>query len=347
MGDIRGIPYIDELKLKSDMDTITLSNTYAEPCDEKDSLKLVVFNVERGKYLDEIEEYIKYHPSLKDPDIIFFNEMDDGMARTGNIDVTAELSKRLSMNYIYGVEFFEITKGNLRDKTAAQDNKNTKGFHGNAILSRYELLEPMIFRLPMAYDWFYDEQKRLGGRNALFAKIRVNNRLIGLVCTHLENRTSPLKRKEQMEFILKHAKEYFNDMPVIIAGDMNTNTCDGNNEVEFLNFYENRLSQTDRVDSPEKYEPILQFVEDEGFDYKGANVERKITRRKPFVGKGSLDLNLDWFFVKGLKCVEPAVIKTIYTFEELEGISLADAKGKEGLEFSDHNAISVKCLMGI
>lgn len=345
MRDTTDVFGLDESKLQLEMEKIRSSNEYSTPRETKNSLKLVLLNVERGKHLDEIEAYLKYHPSLKNADVIFFNELDDGMARTGNIDITAELSKRLSMNYIFGVEFFELTKGNIKEESEDSDQQNTKGLHGNAIMSRYELLEPVLLRLPVAYDWFYDKQKRLGGRIAIFAKIRVNNQLIGLVCTHLENRTSPKSREEQMKFILKQAKEHFKTMPIIIAGDMNTNTCDGTKDEEFINLYENRQSQTDRMYSPEKYEPIFKLVEGDGFDYKSANVKGKSTRRKPILKRGNLELNLDWFFVRGLSCTEAAVVKTIFSVNELECQSKIDADGKEGMEITDHNAISVKCML--
>lgn len=54
---------------------------------------------------------MKYHPVLKGADIVFFNELDKGMIRTGNRDTALELSNKLSMNYMYGVEFLELTKG--------------------------------------------------------------------------------------------------------------------------------------------------------------------------------------------------------------------------------------------
>ncbi len=344
MRDTKGLVGLEESKVQAEIEKVRTFNDFPAPRGPINSLKLAVLNVERGSHLDEIEAYMKYHPSLKNADVIFLNELDDGMVRTGNIDITAELSKRLSLNYIFGVEFFELTR-TAKDGSEDTGVKNTKGFHGNAIMSRYELLEPVLVRLPMAYDWFYDKQKRLGGRMALFAKIRVNNQLIGLVCTHLENRTTPLRREEQMKYILEHAKDYFKALPVIIAGDMNTNTCDGNHDEEFIDLYDNRQSQAERISSPEAYEPIFELIEAYGFDYKSANVKGKSTRRKPIANKGNLELNLDWFFVRGLSCMEPAVIKTIFTVSELEGIPLMDAAGKEGIEITDHDAISVKCIL--
>lgn len=339
-----GLSGFDEAGLQVEIDKVRIFNTYPAPQNRADSMKLVLFNVERGRHLNEIEAYIKYHPSLKDADVIFFNELDDGMARTGNIDTTAEFSNRLSMNYIFGVEFLELTIGDKEEKMANKSGHNTKGFHGNAILSRYELLDPVLIRLPVLYDWYYDDQKRLGGRIALLTKIKVNNRFIGLVCTHLENKTSPLMRKKQMEYILEYAKKHFGEIPVIISGDMNTNAC-GPEAEEFIKLYENPSLLADIITYPENYEPLLKLVEDYGYEYRQANVSGKITRRKPIAGKGDLELNLDWFFVKGLKCSAPAVVNTIFSIKELEFKNLKETTYADGLEISDHNVISLKCTV--
>jgi endonuclease/exonuclease/phosphatase family metal-dependent hydrolase len=336
----------DKINYDAAMSKIRSSNACPNPAEVISNLKFVSFNVEKGRHLNEIEAYLKYHPSLRNADVIFFNELDDGMARTGNIDITAELSKRLSMNYIFGVEFIELTPENIKYGSKDFSGSNTKGLHGNSILSRFELLEPTLIRLPTTYDWFYDNrQKRIGGRMALFAKIKVNNQLIGLVCTHLENRTSPSGREKQIKFMLECINDYFIDMPVIIAGDMNSNTCDGSIDEEFTNLYEKRQSQSERLHSPEKSEPLFKLLKDSGFNYENANVDGKVTRRKPINKKGVLELNLDWFFTRGLICTEPKVVETFFSSNELECMPSLDANWNEGVEISNHNAISVKCIL--
>ncbi len=195
---------VDALKVIPELNNIEQLNQYgsAKP---KDELKIVLFNAERGRYPDEIDAYMKYHPVLKGADIVFFNELDKGMIRTGNRDTALELSNKLSMNYMYGVEFLELTKGGLNERRV--QGENNEAFHGNAIMSRYELYDSFLERLPLEYDWFDDTQKRLGGRMALFTKVKVGNTEIGLICTHLENMTSPEGRMRQMTFILEQAEK--------------------------------------------------------------------------------------------------------------------------------------------
>lgn len=328
------LPEMGELEIQQIYDSYDLS---------RERFKVVLFNVERGLHINEIEVYMKYHPKLKDADIIFLNELDYGMLRTGNINMVSELSQRLCMNYIFGIEFIELVAGDSRKniKTTMQCEQNKEAFHGNAIMSRYKIREPFLMRLPVEYDWFYDQQKRLGTRIAIFAKITLGNRELGLVCTHLENRTSPMGRKRQMAAIMEEVEKRFKGISVIVAGDMNTNTYDGTDTLEASRMLEVFKCESDRTQEPEKFEPLLVLAENYGFDYKNANLKGKITRRKPIKGKDTLLMNLDWFFVRGMKCFEPAVISTIFATSEFK-----DFKGmedREGKEISDHNAISVKC----
>ena len=319
-----------------EMDELELVNIYDNLNPTGDSLKMVLFNVERGTYCEEIEAYMRYHPALKEAEIVFFNELDYGLLRTGNINTAAELSKRLQMNYVFGIEFMELTIGYKNNLIAY--GKNKEAFHGNAIMSRHKLYDPMILRLPLVYDWFNDKQKRFGTRIALFAKTMIYDKEIGLICTHLENRVSPEGREVQMKVILEQAKKQFENIPVIIAGDMNTNTFDGSILSESARMYEIFKSETDRINAPEKYEPLFKLVESYGYDYKAPNLPGKITRRKSIDGKGDLRMNIDWFFVKGMSCSEPAVAQTIFARSELPG--LEGMEESEGRQISDHNAIS-------
>ncbi len=128
-------------------------------------------------------------------------------------------------------------------------------------------------------------------------------------------------------------------MPVIIAGDMNTNTFNSNDKEEVKAAYTAFITETDRIYAPEKYEPLIKDSQNYGFNYADANVKGKLTRRKHKKGKEDLLLNLDWFFVKDLRCFEPGVVNTIFNNKELSGYQMEES---EGIEISDHNAITLK-----
>ena len=67
------------------------------------------------------------------------------------------------MQYVFGLEFVEL-------KDAAH------GFHGNAIFSRWPILWAEVLRLPEQYNWYYDRQKRIGGRNAVLQSLMCRDR---------------------------------------------------------------------------------------------------------------------------------------------------------------------------
>ncbi len=93
------------------------------------------------------------------------------MARSGNRNNAEELGKRLGMNWFFGTEFLELTKGDERERASGGENRES--LHGNAILSRYPMKSMEILRLPVKYDWYYDFQKREGGRVALFTVVQI------------------------------------------------------------------------------------------------------------------------------------------------------------------------------
>jgi endonuclease/exonuclease/phosphatase family metal-dependent hydrolase len=319
------------------LDELQVGNLYPVSL-EKERLKLVIFNAQRGKYLDEIEAYFTYHPILKDVDIIFFNELDIGMARSGNFNTARELAQRLKMNYLFGAEFLELTKGEENERTIP--GENNEALHGNAILSRFDLYEPYLLRLLVEYDWYEDYQKRLGSRIALFAKVKVKEKELGLVCTHLENKTSPEGRARQMEQILHHVKERFGSLPVVIGGDINTNTIDERDQEQVPKALTLLSKESNRRTHPEKYESLFAILEESGFDYKEANLPGKITCRGHQEKGNTLELNLDWIFTKGLRSSSPAVIPTIFYEDKFP--DLPNMERSEGIEISDHNVISVE-----
>jgi endonuclease/exonuclease/phosphatase family metal-dependent hydrolase len=255
-------------------------------------VRVATWNIDRGFNLDKIEhvfkspdkllnsvnDKIKKDPKniekikeqlniLKNTDILFLNEVDIGMPRTNYRDTAGELAQTLGYNYAYGVEFIEIDPSYLKigknkwseekflekdSKTFELDPKQYKGFHGNAILSRFPLKNVKIIRLPKVYDWYNKEKERitkleearrtlsdkmfneymltevrLGSRIALIADVNIPgfDQKVTLVCVHIENRTTPKNRSEQLKYLLNQLKNI--DNPVILAGDFNTTMIDG------------------------------------------------------------------------------------------------------------------------
>lgn len=172
------------LEVLPTLDRVVVSNNYGTPdlgvgnatdsSSDRKILRVGEWNAERGGNWDV---FPNFYP---DADIIILNEMDWGMARSGNIDTTKAMAGYLKMNYAYGVEFMELTNGIEKEINATVGQSNLIGYHGNVVLTKWPVVESRIVRLHPLYDLLYEEkttgqargERRLGGRMALFALIR-------------------------------------------------------------------------------------------------------------------------------------------------------------------------------
>ena len=147
----------------------------------------------------------------------------------------------------------EVDESKKLQEMLSVDKARFHGMHGSAVLSRYPIREARAvpFKL-QAYDWYGQEVKRVagiekgrrlasekifletilreirrGGRTTLYVTIDVpdlKEKQVTIVAPHLENRSKPERRRDQMREILAQVKSIRH--PVIIAGDMNTSMSD-------------------------------------------------------------------------------------------------------------------------
>lgn len=294
-----------------------------------DSIHALVFNIERGDNCDAIIEFLKMCPNIQPYDLILANELDDGCIRTDERDITDEIARALNMHYVFALEFIE-----LREETAK------KGYHGNAIFSRFPIKWAKVLRLPEENNWFLDRQTRIGGRCAIFAELEIGNRSFGVVSIHLENRTSGEGRQRQMQAIYDETLSLFPDMPILLGGDLNTNTFDGRNIEEIQDLYKNQDELMMRIKNPEKYEPLLFAGETSGFEFRESACEG-VTRRKPLPGGSMLEIRLDWFLSRGLEVEDKRIVSTLKKDCGFVDDNSYIAK-LESDELSDHNAVWAK-----
>lgn len=309
---------------------LTVHNLRPAPVDYGLPLKALVFNMERGAYLDETTAFLTDCPALADADIILANELDDGCCRSGCRDNAREIAERLRMNYAFGLEFIELVNPD-----------DPKGYHGNAIFSRWPIRWARALYLPEAYNWYFDRQKRIGGRLAIFALLDVGGRDVGAVCVHLENRTDSNGRARQTRAVLEEADRLFGkDVPVIIGGDFNTNTFDGAKVPEAIAMYEEQKAGAPARDVP-AMEALLPLAESFGYEFRSFNPVNTPTRRKPMQG-GSLLLQLDWLLARGFDCAGRGMVSTRRADIDWAkpGSPLAAFPGEE---LSDHNAVWASC----
>lgn len=327
-----GMPHLEAIAGLPEIYEAEINNSYSR--EGHCPLKAVVFNIERGTRLEKILLYLKRHPDLQDADLIFANELDWGMARSNNRNVTEVIAEALGMNYAFGIEFVSAK---------AQAEGNREGLHGNAILSKFPLTNVRVLRLPIIYDWFYrEDDSRLGTRVAILAQINVAGQELGLVCLHLENRATPQEREVQLCYVLTQADKIFGDLPILIGGDMNTNTVDGNAEDGMDVFRSNDAEQERRMADIEAFEPLMACAKEFGYTYNDCNLMNKSTRRKHVAAEPDILLNLDWFFQRGLICSKPLRVETVFSHEVLSG-DAQELSHLDGEEMSDHDAIAVTC----
>jgi len=125
------------------------------------------------------------------------------------------------------------------------DKDRVRALHGHAVLSRYPILGARLVPFKVGYDWFREakittlekgkrkaaalvgeellQEVRRGGRTTLFVDLDVpelSGQRLTVAATHLENRTKPKVRRQQMEELLGEIRGVHN--PVVIAGDWNT-----------------------------------------------------------------------------------------------------------------------------
>ncbi len=289
------------------------------------SVGVLVFNMERGVHLAELGDFLLDCPAIKPYDVILANELDDGCVRSEGKDTAAALARRLGMNYVFGLEFIELVNG-----------EDPKGFHGNAIFSRWPIRRARIVRLPEKYNWYFDRQKRIGGRLAILAELDVNGRGVGVGTIHLENRTDGPGREEQLRTVLDAAEEMFPGLPVVLGGDLNTNTFDGRDKDAIAQIASDAGLRRRCLEDVAAWEGALLAAEAAG--YRTWPDKPLPTRRKPLPGGGHLDLRLDWLLVRGMDAAES---RTISTRREdcgfaRPGSALAAFNGEE---LSDHNAV--------
>jgi len=222
------------LEVLPTLDRVVISNNYSSIVHDdvgndtdysryRKILHVGEWNAARGADWDV---FTNFYPNA---DIIILNEMDWGMARSGNKDTTKEMANYLKMNYAYGVEFMELTNGNEEEINAtAVGQSNLIGYHGNVVMTKWPIIESRTVRLHPLYELLFEEktsgmakgERRLGGRMALFTLIRTDAYGdILAISIHAHSGSKQTFLKEDARLICKEIQKY-STTNVIIGGDI-------------------------------------------------------------------------------------------------------------------------------
>jgi len=276
--------------------TVIKTGSFANKAPEpREVVHVVVWNMERGRALDEWVGI----DAIRRADLLILCEVDDGMARSGNVNVPEELAKRLGMHYAFAPNFFELTRGTRRERRATRALQNRVGLHGNAILSRWPLAELRRVPLPVKFDWFKDYERRIGTRVGLVANVELANGPMTVVSLHLEAFATPKERAEQMRALLRAIP----DRPerAIIGGDFNTLGIRPT-WLAGLKRCARQLRMKKRpIESSVGDEPLFDEVRRSGFSWDRANANVATWRFPRLVS--AFEAKLDWAFVRGIEIV--------------------------------------------
>lgn len=261
------------------------------------------WNLERCYFPDPTADLMKTW------DIALLSEMDCGMARTGQIDTTAYLAAKLGMASIYGVEFLELGLGNALEQARCQGEVNGLGLHGNAVMSRAALEQPLLFRLDQAGRWFSAAatEPRIGGRCAVAARVATELGPLWVVSVHLEYSDSAQLRAHTFHQLLCALQGVVGDGPIVVGGDLNT--------------FEVNQRHTHA-------EPLFALAASLGYACHGGDPLAPTTRASSISPHGQA-WKLDWVFTRGLKTGTSRVIAAV---------------GSDGRALSDHDAVVVSLL---
>ena len=239
---------------------------------QNQAVRVVTWNIEKGKRWSLLEKCLQ-HESIRTADVLCLNEVDEGMARSGNLRIANEIAGRLGMNVVFGPAFKEFTKG-IGDELLAP-GENTTAIQGNATLSRCPILESTNCLLPACFDHAKRIEKRAGNRHVLIARLDAGgNRVLTVANAHLEVFGTARCRAVQMKSLLHQVPPG----PAIVTGDFNTNTFSRGtafhtlHSLGLLMFGDARA----RVMNPALFEPLFRVLRAAGFSWEDFN-DRKPT----------------------------------------------------------------------
>lgn len=180
-------------------------------------VKILNWNINRGLKLPEIVDFVEE----QQPDLCIFQEVDLHTRRTGGKDVANVVASRFRFNYVFGIEFEELSQG----------SKAERAYHGQAVLVRSGIEGSRTIRFRRQSEfweprWFLPRwpafQPRLGGRMALVAEVALGRGRLVIYDVHLESQADDQLRLAQLKEVVDDSLRYPPDTPILIAGDMNT-----------------------------------------------------------------------------------------------------------------------------
>ena len=188
----------------------------------RSSIRVVDWNIDRGLQLRSIIDFL----GDTNADIFILQEVDINARRTNRLNIAQEIARKLRLNYVFGLEFVELTQG----------SDTSPAYHGQATLSRWRISNSRILRFREQSDfwkprWYLPTlapfQERLGGRIALVSEINISSVSVVTYNLHLESRANDDLRRAQLDEVLRDARTNQAARLTVIAGDLNLDASKG------------------------------------------------------------------------------------------------------------------------
>lgn len=230
LGELRANPDWPALRGRLDalLGGVRLHTAVAGPSttvgEDAGRVRVVHWNIEHGNRFDDIVRSLGTHPDLAGADVVTLNEVDLGMARSGNRDVAGELAAKLGLHAAWAAMFVESTRGRDDDELTAVADDNQESLFGLALLSRWPVAAARLVPLPGPEEAVFDRERMLGRFVALVCDIAHPLRPFTAVTVHLEVHRTRAHRAEQMRLLLDALAT--ETRPVLLTGDWNTHTFD-------------------------------------------------------------------------------------------------------------------------
>jgi len=239
-----------------------------------DVVRVVHWNIEHGNHYAAIETALAGNPALADADVIALNEVDLGMARAGNRDVTHDLATRLARHGVWAPLFLETTRGRDDDPRRAGERANEESLFGIALLSRWPIGAVRIAELPSPVTYQFDRERMVGRHVGLIAEILRPGGAFVAATAHLEVHRGRAERATQMGAVLAPLAD--EPRPVVLTGDFNSHTFDRGRwnsaltaaAVLFLASDRALAARFRRPDRGPHHEPLFDLLRAHGFEWE-------------------------------------------------------------------------------
>ena len=187
-------------------------------------LRVAHWNIEHGNRYAAIERALLSHPGLVGADVVMLNEVDLGMSRAANRDVTGDLAQALGYHAVFAPQFVESTVGRDDDALTAGGGPNQESLFGLAILSRWPIGGVRLVPMPGPERIQFDLERMVGRFVAVVAEVRRPGAPFVAVASHLEVHRTRRHRAAQIACVARVLAA--ETRPVVWAGDFNTHTFD-------------------------------------------------------------------------------------------------------------------------